>query len=401
MTTQKSKFIYTSALRKIRQMKSRIKVIQGGTSASKTFSILAILIDKAIKIPNLEISVVSESIPHLRRGANKDFLKIMKETGRYIPHHYNKTLLRYEFSNGSYIEFFSADDESRLRGARRNILYLNESNNINYDAYLQLQIRTDGEIYLDYNPTSRFWVHTEVIGQPDTELLILTYKDNEALSGEIVKQLEANRHKALTSSYWDNWCRVYLDGEIGQVEGSVFNEYTVVDRIPEEAKLLGYGIDFGYSSDPAAVTALYKMDGEIYIDEIIYQTGLLNSELASMMKQYNIKEDCYADSAEPKSIAELKRFGLKVKPVEKGKDSVNYGIQVLQQHKMYVTRRSTNLLEELSKYFWKKNRDGGWDTTPIDAYNHAIDSVRYVALMTLGARREYSRKPMIGIMNNY
>jgi phage terminase large subunit len=388
MTTQKSKFIYTSALRKIRKMNTRIKVIQGGTSASKTFSILAILIDKAIKTPNLEISIVSESIPHLRRGANKDFLKIMKETGRFIPSHYNKTLLRYEFSNGSYIEFFSADDESRLRGARRNVLYMNECNNINYDAYLQLQIRTDGEIYLDYNPTSKFWVHTEVLGQPDTELLVLTYKDNEALSNEIVKQLEVNREKAKTSSYWENWCRVYLDGEIGAVEGTIFTDYEIIDRIPEEARLLGYGLDFGFSQDPAALIALYKYNDDIVVDEVVYQTGLLNSELANLMKQYQVTTDVYCDSAEPKSIQELKRFGFKVKPVEKGRDSVNYGIQILQQKHILVTRRSTNLLDEFSKYMWKKNRDGGYDPTPIDAYNHACDALRYVAMMTIGIRKE-------------
>jgi len=380
-------------------MKSRIKVIQGGTSASKTFSILAILIDKAIKIPNLEISVVSESIPHFRRGANKDFLKIMKETGRYIPHHYNKTLLRYEFSNGSYIEFFSADDESRLRGARRNILYLNESNNINYDAYLQLQIRTDGEIYLDYNPTSRFWVHTEVIGQPDTELLILTYKDNEALSGEIVKQLEANRSKALTSSYWDNWCRVYLDGEIGQVEGTIYTDFQVIDIIPEEARLLGYGLDFGFSTDPAALIALYKYNDDIIVDEVIYQTGLLNTDLSNLMKTYGVLGEIYADSAEPKSIHELKRLGHKVRPVEKGRDSVNYGIQILQQKHMLVTRRSSNLLDEFSKYMWKKLKDGGYDTVPIDAFNHACDALRYVAMMTIGARKEASNKPAVSFMS--
>jgi phage terminase large subunit len=399
MTKEKNKFIYTSALRKIRKMKSRIKVIQGGTSASKTFSILAVLIDKAIKTPNLEISVVSESIPHLRRGANKDFLKIMKETGRFIPHHYNKTLLRYEFTNGSYIEFFSADDESRLRGARRNVLYVNECNNINYDAFLQLQIRTDGEIYLDYNPTSKFWVHTEVLIQPDTELLILTYKDNEALSIEIVKQLEANREKAKTSSYWENWCRVYLDGEVGQIEGTIFNDFEVIDKIPEEARLLGYGIDFGFSQDPASVIALYKIDENIIADEIIYQTGLLNSEMAKLMKGYGVSGEIYADSAEPKSIQELRRFGFQVKPVEKGKDSVNYGIQILQQKHMMITKRSTNLLNELSLYMWKKNRDGGYDPTPIDMYNHAIDALRYAAMMTLGIRKEGSRRPVMGFMN--
>ena len=366
-------------------MKSRIKVIQGGTSASKTFSILAILIDKAIKQPNLEISIVSESIPHLRRGANKDFLKIMKDTGRYIPSNYNKTLLRYEFTNGSYIEFFSVDDESRLRGARRNILYCNESNNISYDAFLQLQIRTDGEIYLDYNPTSKFWVHTEVIGQPDTDYIVLTYKDNQALSKDIINQLEANRSKALTNSYWENWCRVYLDGEIG-------------DTIPEEARLLGYGMDFGFSQDPAAVIALYKYNDDIIVDEVIYQTGLLNSELSNLMNTYGVSGEIYADSAEPKSIHELKRLGHQVKPVEKGRDSINYGIQILQQKHMLVTRRSKNLLDEFSKYMWKKLRDGGYDTTPIDAYNHACDALRYVAMMKLGARKEMSVKPSVSFM---
>ena len=379
-------------------MKSRIKVIQGGTSASKTFSILAILIDKAIKQPNLEISIVSESIPHLRRGANKDFLKIMKDTGRYIPSNYNKTLLRYEFTNGSYIEFFSVDDESRLRGARRNILYCNESNNISYDAFLQLQIRTDGEIYLDYNPTSKFWVHTEVIGQPDTDYIVLTYKDNQALSQDIINQLEANRIKALTNSYWENWCRVYLDGEIGQVEGTIYSDYELIDTIPEEARLLGYGMDFGFSQDPAAVIALYKYNDDIIVDEVIYQTGLLNSELSNLMKTYGVSGEIYADSAEPKSIHELKRLGHQVKPVEKGRDSINYGIQILQQKHMLVTRRSKNLLDEFSKYMWKKLRDGGYDTTPIDAYNHACDALRYVAMMKLGARKEMSVKPSVSFM---
>ena len=379
-------------------MKSRIKVIQGGTSASKTFSILAILIDKAIKQPNLEISIVSESIPHLRRGANKDFLKIMKDTGRYIPSNYNKTLLRYEFTNGSYIEFFSVDDESRLRGARRNILYCNESNNISYDAFLQLQIRTDGEIYLDYNPTSKFWVHTEVIGQPDTDYIVLTYKDNQALSQDIINQLEANRSKALTNSYWENWCRVYLDGEIGQVEGTIYSDYQIIDTIPEEARLLGYGMDFGFSQDPAAVIALYKYNDDIIVDEVIYQTGLLNSELSNLMNTYGVIGEIYADSAEPKSIHELKRLGHQVKPVEKGRDSINYGIQILQQKHMLVTRRSKNLLDEFSKYMWKKLRDGGYDTTPIDAYNHACDALRYVAMMKLGARKEMSVKPSVSFM---
>ena len=388
----------TTALKKIRSLKNRIKVIQGGSSAGKTIAILILLIDKCIKTPGLEVSVVSESIPHLRRGAVKDFLKIMKETGRYIPQNYNKTLLRYEFNNGSYIEFFSADSEEKLRGGRRQVLYINECNGINYEAYLQLAIRTSGDIYLDYNPSARFWTHTEVITQPNVDFIVLNYKDNEGLPDEVVKMLESNRDKALTSTYWENWCRVYLDGEIGSVEGTIFNDYEVIDIIPQEARLLGYGLDFGFSYDPAALVALYKYNDDIIVDEIIYQTGLLNSELSSQMKQLGVAGEIFADSAEPKSIHELKRYGHQVKPVEKGKDSINYGIQILQQKKMFVTKRSQNVLNEFQKYMWKKDRNGGYDTTPIDSYNHACDALRYIAMMKLGSRKESSNKPAIRFM---
>jgi phage terminase large subunit len=378
----------TTALKKIRSLKNRIKVIQGGSSAGKTIAILILLIDRCIKEPGLEVSVVSESIPHLRRGALRDYLKIMKETGRYIGSNYNKTLLRYEFTNGSYIEFFSADVEEKLRGGRRGVLYINEANSINYEAYLQLAIRTSGDIYLDYNPSARFWVHTEVINQPNVDFIILNYKDNEGLPDEVVKMLESNRSKASTSTYWENWCRVYLDGEVGSVEGTIFNDYEIIDKIPEEARLLGYGLDFGYSYDPAALVALYKYNDDIIVDEIVYQTGLLNSELSSIMKQQNVKGEIFADSAEPKSIHELKRYGHQVKSVEKGKDSVNYGIQILQQKKMFVTSKSQNILNEFQKYMWKKDRNGGYDTTPIDAHNHACDALRYIAMMKLGQRKE-------------
>lgn len=389
----------TTALKKIRSLKNRIKVIQGGSSAGKTIAILILLIDRCIKTPNLEVSVVSESIPHLRRGCVKDFLKIMKETGRFIPQNYNKTLLRYEFTNGSYIEFFSADSEEKLRGGRRQILYINECNSIHYESYLQLAIRTSGDIYLDYNPSSKFWVHTEVIGQPETDFIVLNYKDNEGLPDEVINMLESNRAKAKTSSYWENWCRVYLDGEIGQIEGTIFTDFEIVDKIPEEASLIGYGIDFGFSQDPCAVVALYKYNEDIVIDEIVYQTGLLNSELSNLLKSNDVTGEIYCESAEPKSIQELRRLGHNAKPVEKGKDSVNYGIQILQQKHMLVTRRSKNILDEFSKYMWKKLRDGGYDTTPIDAHNHACDALRYVSMMKLGARKENISVPRVNFMN--
>ena len=388
----------TTALKKIRSLKNRIKVIQGGSSAGKTIAILILLIDRCIKEPGLEVSVVSESIPHLRRGALRDFLKIMKETGRYISQNYNKTLLRYEFSNGSYMEFFSADVEEKLRGGRRQVLYINECNSIQYESYLQLAIRTSNEIYLDYNPSTKFWVNSEVIGQKDTDFIVLTYKDNEGLPDEVISMLESNRERAKTSSYWENWCKVYLDGETGNIEGTIFSDYEIIDTIPEDARLLGWGIDFGFSHDPAAVIGLYKYNDDIIADEVIYRTGLINSELASLMKQYDVSGEVFADSAEPKSIQELRRFGFQIKAVEKGRDSVNYGIQILQQKHILVTRRSNNLLDELSKYSWKKNRDGGYEKTPVDSNNHAIDALRYIAMSKIGVRKENRGVPQVGFI---
>ena len=186
-------------------MEKKVRAIVGGTSAGKTIAILIILIDKCIKTPKLEVSVVGESIPGLRRGALKDFIKIMKDTNRWIEGNFNKSTLKYTFTNGSYIEFFSCDEETRIRGARRDCLFVNEANNITYDAYLQLSIRTIGEQYLDWNPSHKFWYYTELQGREDVEELTLTYKDNEALSPEIVKQLESYREKAETSNYWRSW----------------------------------------------------------------------------------------------------------------------------------------------------------------------------------------------------
>ncbi len=215
-------FKRTTATNKVLALKRRIKIIQGGTSASKTYSILAVLINKAIQQPNLEISVVAESIPHLRRGALKDFVKILKWTNRFNDEQFNKSLLTYKFKNGSIFEFFSADDSNKLRGARRDILYINECNNITFESYNELAIRTKKEVYLDFNPANEFWVHTELKDDENSDFLILTYKDNEALDIDIVQQIENKRLKAETSSYWANWWRVYGLGEIGMLEGVIF-----------------------------------------------------------------------------------------------------------------------------------------------------------------------------------
>ena len=369
-------FIVTTALKKLLRLKKRIKVVRGGTSASKTFSILPILIDRAIKTPNLEISVVSESIPHVRRGALKDFLKIMMALGRYNDNQFNKSTLKYTFGNGSYIEFFSVDQPDKLRGARRNVLNVNECNNVDFDSYYQLAIRTSGEIWLDYNPSSLFWVDREIINQEDVDFITLTYLDNEALPETIVKEIESAKIKALTSSYWANWWQVYGLGQTGSLEGVCIPDWQEIN-LPSEARLLCYGMDWGYSNDPTSLIAMYKYNDAYIFDELIYQKGLLNSDISDLLKTNGVNDIIYADSAEPKSIAELNSYGHNILPVSKGRDSIVYGLNLINQNKVYVTSRSKNLINELRNYIWMTDKQGNKLNKPIDAYNHAIDAMRY------------------------
>ena len=379
-------FQRTTAINKILALKKRIKIVQGGTSAGKTYGILPILIDRAAKTPNTEISVVAESIPHLRRGALRDFLKIMKSIHRFVDERYNKSLLKYEFSNGSFIEFFSADDASKLRGGRRSILYINECNSVSFESYNELSIRTKDEVFLDYNPTAEFWVQTELEGQEDAEKIILTYKDNEALDDGIISQIEKNIKKAATSNYWKNWVRVYVDGEMGQLEGVVFSNWKQIDIVQDEARLIGIGMDFGYTNDPTSIIEVYKLNETRILNEVTYQTGLLNSDIAKLLPK-NVP--VYADSAEPKSIADIQRYGITIKGVTKGKDSINYGIDVMQREDYLVTSQSINLIKELRSYCWDTDKTGKRLNKPIDNFNHAIDAVRYHEMETLGMNKNY------------
>jgi phage terminase large subunit len=383
----------TTAQSKIAALRKRVRVVQGGTSASKTFTIIPLLVQYAITVPNSEISIVSESIPHLRRGVIKDFIKIMVWSGNFSDGNWNKSNHIYTFTNGSFIEFFSADQPDKLRGARRHVLFINECNNIPFEAYQQLSIRTSKFIYLDYNPTNEFWVHTEIIGDTDTDFIILTYKDNEALDSAIVREIEKAKEKAKTSAYWANWWNVYGLGLIGSLEGVIFSNWKQIDSVPDDAKLISHGLDFGYTNDPTACTSVYMYNGKLILHENFYQKGLLNSDIKDLINSNSISKSkpIYADSAEPKSIAELTMSGIYTKPAIKGTDSIKFGIDYLQQFEMLVTSSSTNLIKELRNYQWDKDKEGKTLNKPIDAFNHAIDSVRYaVCELSMPQRLRYT-----------
>jgi phage terminase large subunit len=221
-----------------------------------------------------------------------------------------------------------------------------------------------------------FWVDREIINQDDVDFITLTYLDNEALSETIVKEIESAKEKAKTSSYWENWWQVYGLGQTGSLEGVCIPDWQEI-QLPTEARLLCYGMDWGYSNDPTSLIAMYKYNDAYIFDELIYQKGLLNSDISDLLKTNGVNDIVYADSAEPKSIAELNSYGHNVLPVSKGRDSIVYGLNLINQNKVYVTSRSKNLINELRNYIWMVDKQGNKLNKPIDAYNHAIDAMRY------------------------
>lgn len=363
-------YIITTALKKLDKLDKRIRGIAGGTAASKTISIIQILIDKAQrdKSPTLT-SITSESMPHLKRGAMRDFLNIMVDQNYFKDDRWNKTDFIYTFETGSKIEFFSLDMPHKVRGPRRQRLFINEANNIPLETFDQLEVRTDGEIWLDWNPTNEFWFYTDVKKRDDVDFLILTYKDNEGLQQSIVDSIERRKENK-------NWWKVYGLGELGELEGKIFKDWAIIDDIPHEARLERYGMDFGYSNDPTSIVAIYKYNGGFILDEITYQKGLSNKQIADILGNQP-KALVVADSAEPKSIDEIMSYGVNILASTKGQGSVNAGIAYVQDQRISITKRSINGLKEYRNYMWKTDTDGKIINTPDVGFDHFNDAVRY------------------------
>lgn len=364
-------FSETTATKKICELKKRIRAVCGGTSASKTISILIWLIDYAQSTEGELISVVSESFPHLKRGAMRDFLNIMQSHNYFVDDNWNKTDYTYTFETGSKIEFFSADQPGKVRGPRRDVLFINEANNIPYEAYDQLEVRTKKIIFLDWNPTNEFWFYENVKDRGDVEFITLTYKDNEALDKEIVKTIEARRGNK-------NWWRVYGEGKLGEVEGKIYTDWQIIDEIPHEARLERRGLDFGYSNDPAALVDIYFYNGGYILDEQFYRKGMLNKQIADFINNLPQPQTLVvADSAEPKSIDEIKMYGVPVIPAKKGKDSIRQGINYVQSKRISITKRSLNVIKEYRNYLWMTDKDGRIINQPEGGMDHSMDAIRY------------------------
>jgi phage terminase large subunit len=364
-------YIATTATKKIMALNKRIRIVQGGSSASKTVSILLYLIHMAQsdKQPTLT-SVVSESFPHLRRGAMLDFLNILEAHDYFDPKRWDKTNSVYTFETKSKIEFFSIDQPRKVRGPRRQRLFINEANNTPFESFEQLEIRTSDFIILDYNPTNEFWAMTEVKGKrSDVDFIILTYKDNEGLQKSIVDSLEQRMNRK-------GWWQVYGLGQLGEVEGKIYKDWKIIDDLPHEARLVRYGQDYGYSNHPTAIIALYEYNGGYIVDEIAFFKEMSNQRIADIYLNLS-KALVIADSAEPKSNDEIKSHGINILGSEKGPDSVANGIQIVQDQRISVTSRSVNVIKEYRNYLWMTDKDGKILNEPEHEYSHSMDAIRY------------------------
>jgi phage terminase large subunit len=369
-------FQNTTALKKIFQLSKRIRALSGGTSACKTIGILVWLIDYGQSTKNEVMTVVAESHPHLKLGAIRDFKNIMLANGYWDDKAWNQSNSTYTFPDKTILEFISFDKFGKAHGPRRDILFLNEANNLPYHIADQLITRTRKIVWMDWNPSEEFWFYTEILPvRGDIDFITLTYLDNEALDDVSRMEIEAHKNNK-------RWWQVYGLGKLGEIEGRIYTGWNIIDEIPHEARLERRGLDFGYSVDPTVLVDIYKYNDGFIIDEQTYQKGLSNKSISDIIK--NLSESqvmVVCDSAEPKSIDELKLYGINAYPAQKGQGSVNQGIQYVQNQKISLTSRSVRTIKSYRNYMWKQdNKTGVFMQEPDDTiheWSNSMDAIRY------------------------
>lgn len=373
---EKFNFADTKATKKIFALTKRIRAVCGGTSASKTISILVWIIDYCQTNRNKKFDVMSESYPHLEDGAIKDFKSIMLDRGYWDDERWNSSKHCYLFETGTLLKFISIDKLGKAHGPRRDGLFMNECNNIDWHIYDQLEVRTKEIIWLDWNPSTEFWYYSEIQDKVDHDFITLTYLDClEVLDERIVKSIESRKSNL-------NWWTVYGLGQLGEVEGKIYTNWKIIDEVPHEARLERRGLDFGYSVDPTVVEDIYYYNGGYILDELLYMKGLSNKSIADVLNINGLgKILTSADGAEPKSIDEIRSYGVNIIAAPKGAGSVNQGIQYVQDQQVSITKRSLKTIKAYRNYLWAKDkRTGKYLSTPDDAiheWSNSMDAVRY------------------------
>jgi phage terminase large subunit len=368
--------------------KTRVTHHIGGTRSGKTWAILQWIIVQALQSKQ-EVTIVRKTIPSLKRTVMKDFKDVMQLIGLWNENEFNISDRIYTLYNGSTIQFISTDDAEKLRGLKSSVLWLEEANEIDEESYFQLQIRCTGPILLSYNPTISpyHWIRL----MQDCTRYFTTFRDNIYLEDSVKKAIEDLQHT--NQKAW----KVYGLGEYVGNEKAIF-EFNTIDKMPVDAEFVAFGLDFGYSSDPTALASLWRYNNEIYIYEHCYEKGLVTKDIADMLSQVvHGREEIWADSAEPRLIDELYRLGFNIKPVKKGPDSINFGIQVLNNYTINIPKECQNLINEFYSYEWGTDRMGKQIDKPIDFNNHLIDAARYAAMMTLSNKATAAGKYIISI----
>lgn len=349
--------------------------LQGGSRCGKTYTTILFLITQALELPKIRISIVRATLPALKGSAVVDFVEIMQKIGLWNESRFNKSNLIYEFSNGSVIEFFSCDNEQKLRGRKRDILFCNEANELTEIMYQQLKMRTGLYCILDYNPsfTADHWIFA-LNNEPTTNHVITTYLDNlKHLPPEIIREIESLKDK--NANLW----QIYGLGQMATIEGVVFPKFDQVDEIPAEIDHKFIGIDFGYTNDCTAIVEVGIEGDKLFVNEIVYSVKLFSTDIIRILTPYR-RYEVVSESADPRLVDEIRAGGINITPVKKFPGSITAGVQKLQTMNIHVTKNSLNIIKELQNYCYKKDANGQYTNEVVDAFNHAIDAIRYVIL---------------------
>jgi phage terminase large subunit len=365
--------------------------LQGSSRSSKTFNTLIWLIMYCLNHPHTRLSIVRATLPAIKGSVFIDFKEIMMRMLIYDEKSLNKSEFTYQFTNGSWVEFFSTDSEQKLRGRKRDVLFVNEANELSYLEWQQLKMRTTRFTIIDYNPSfsDDHWI-CGVNQDSRTYHFISTYKDNPFLEQSIIDEIEGLRTKNQT--LW----QVYGLGLQAVIEGLIFKNVEIISEIPVNVKRRWVGMDFGFTNDPTAIVEVAVQDNDLYIDERAYATQMLSSDIIRVLKSECERMKIISESADPRLIQEIYRAGINIHPVQKFGGSIEAGITKMLEFKIHITARSCNVIKEFKNYTFQQDKEGKWLNTPIDCYNHAIDAVRYVIMNeVLGGERKPINKARI------